>query len=75
VTLVGLLIIIEVSGKHEFNTKPLDSLELLKYTETIGARGSVVLKELCYKQEGLGLETRSVELISIYLILPADKYD
>jgi hypothetical protein len=58
---LGLVIIIEVSGKHELNTKPLDSMKLLEYTATIGARGGVVLKALCYKPEGRGLETRSVE--------------
>jgi hypothetical protein len=36
------------------------------------ARGSVVVKELRYKPEGCGFETRWGELVSsIYLILPA----
>jgi hypothetical protein len=38
----------------------------------LGARGSVVVKAICYKPEGRGLETRGDELFfSIYLILPA----
>jgi hypothetical protein len=41
-------------------------------TEYIGARGSVVVKALCYKPEGHGFETRWREwFLSIYLILPA----
>jgi hypothetical protein len=37
-----------------------------------GASGSVVVKELYYKPEGHGFETRWGKLIfSIYLILPA----
>jgi hypothetical protein len=37
-----------------------------------GARGSVVVKELCYKPEGRGFQTWWGELIfSIHLILPA----
>jgi hypothetical protein len=36
-----------------------------------GARGSVLIKALCYKPEGRELETRWSELIfSMYLILP-----
>jgi hypothetical protein len=36
------------------------------------ARGSVVVKALCYKLEGCGFETQWGEWIfSIYLILPA----
>jgi hypothetical protein len=38
----------------------------------IGARGGVVVKAPCYKQESRGFDTRSVEKFSsIYLILSA----
>jgi hypothetical protein len=38
---------------------------------TIGARGSVVVKALCYKPEGRGFENRWGEwFLSIHLILP-----
>jgi hypothetical protein len=36
-----------------------------------GARGSVVVKALCYKPEGCGFETRYELMFSIYLILSA----
>jgi hypothetical protein len=37
----------------------------------VGARGSVVIKALCYKPEGRAFETRWGEwFLSIYLILP-----
>jgi hypothetical protein len=36
-----------------------------------GARGSAVVKALCYKPEGSGIETRCEYISSIYLILPA----
>jgi hypothetical protein len=36
--------------------------------QEIGARGSLVVKALCYKPEGRGFET---PWVSIYLILPA----
>jgi hypothetical protein len=39
--------------------------------EEMGARGSLVVKELCYKPEGRGFETRWDEHLSIYLIFPA----
>jgi hypothetical protein len=50
-------------------TRPL----LLFIATLIRARGSVVVKALCYKPEGRGFETRRDESIffSIYLILPA----
>jgi hypothetical protein len=36
-----------------------------------GARGSLVVKALCYKPEGRGFDTRGGErFLSIYLILP-----
>jgi hypothetical protein len=38
-----------------------------------GARGSVVVKAICYKPEGRGFETLWSEWhFSIYLILPAE---
>jgi hypothetical protein len=49
----------------------------LKYSipgphEPAGARGSIVVKALCYKLEGRGFETRWSEwFLSSYLILPA----
>jgi hypothetical protein len=45
------------------------SLEV--YTGKRGARGSIVVKALCYKPEGRGFVTRWGEwFVSIYLILP-----
>jgi hypothetical protein len=38
---------------------------------TLGARGSVVVKALCYKPESRGFDTRWGEFLKIYLILPA----
>jgi hypothetical protein len=35
------------------------------------ARGSVVVKALCYKPEGRGFDTRWGDFFKIYLILPA----
>jgi hypothetical protein len=37
----------------------------------IGARGSVVVKALCYKPEGRGFDTRWGDFFKIYLILSA----
>jgi hypothetical protein len=37
----------------------------------VGARGSVVVKALCYKPEGRGFESRGEWLLSIYLTLLA----
>jgi hypothetical protein len=36
-----------------------------------GARGSVLVKALCYNPEGRGFEIHENEFFSIYLILPA----
>jgi hypothetical protein len=44
----------------------------IAYRYVFGARGSILVKALCYKPEGRGFETRWGEWnFSIYLILPA----
>jgi hypothetical protein len=46
--------------------------ELPLFNTKNGARSIVVVKSLCYKPEGRGLETRCGELMfSVYIILPA----
>jgi hypothetical protein len=40
------------------------------YKQLHGARGSIVVKALRYKPEGLGFETRWGAFFPIYLILP-----
>jgi hypothetical protein len=38
---------------------------------SLGARGIVVVKALCYKPEGRWFDTRLGEFLKMYLILPA----
>jgi hypothetical protein len=67
-------IIWSTEQKHEETSVKTEHLRLIfeSCTFWIGARGSVVVKALCYKPEGPGFETRRSERIfSIYLILPA----
>jgi hypothetical protein len=46
----------------------------VKETKTVyGARGSVVVKELCYKKEGRGYETRWGEYIFLDLPDPSSR--
>jgi hypothetical protein len=63
---------------HSHRRENLKSYEaLLVYnfsycSHRLGARGSIVIKALCYKPESRGFETRWCEwFLSIYLILPA----
>jgi hypothetical protein len=50
----------------------LDSATALIIIKLDGARGSVVIKALCYKPEGRGFENRWGDCISsVYLIIPA----
>jgi hypothetical protein len=43
---------------------------LIYYRHKPGARGSVVVKALCHKPEGRGIDTKRSDF-QIYLILPA----
>jgi hypothetical protein len=52
-----------------FNGKPEQTFG--RYQLTSGARVSVVVKALCYKPEGRGLDTPWGDFFLIYLTLPA----
>jgi hypothetical protein len=57
-------------GTHNWISKRRPLLLTCRWC-TMGARGSVVVKALCYKPEGRGFETRWGEwFLSSYLILP-----
>jgi hypothetical protein len=61
-----------MTGCKQVNGIPPNARTLGTTTIPRGARGSVVVKALCYKLEGRRFETRWGEWIfSIYLILPA----
>jgi hypothetical protein len=50
---------------------PASKYVIKYYYYSLGARGSVVVKALCYKPDGRGFDNRWGEFLKIYIILPA----